>query len=151
MLTIIIVSDGYKHFKEAISEYEKRTQKFVNIRHIKPISHTNSEYIKVKETLLIKDVLSRMQGNIYLLDERGERMSTNVFAELLEDMKNRSENTIFVIGGSYGIDLEVFATIHHKKIRISDFVMPHSLALLVLLEQIYRAKEIEKGSGYHHG
>lgn len=151
MLTVIIISDGYKHFKEGISEYEKRLQKFVNIRKIKPISHTNPEYIKVKETLLVKEVLSKMQGTVYLLDERGDRISTNVFAELLEDVKNRSEDMIFIIGGSYGVDLELFAEVQHKKIRISDFVMPHSLALLVLLEQIYRAKEIEKGSGYHHG
>ncbi len=151
MLTVIIISDGYKHFKEGISEYEKRLQKFVNIRKIKPISHTNPEYIKVKETILVKEVLSKMQGTIYLLDERGDGISTNVFAELLEDIKNRSEDIIFIIGGSYGVDLELFAEVRHKKIRISDFVMPHSLALLVLLEQIYRAKEIEKGSGYHHG
>jgi len=151
MLTVIIISDGYKHFKEGISEYEKRLQKFVNIRKIKPTSHTNPEYIKVKETLLVKEVLSKMQGTVYLLDERGDRISTNVFAELLEDVKNRSEDMIFIIGGSYGVDLELFAEVQHKKIRISDFVMPHSLALLVLLEQIYRAKEIEKGSGYHHG
>lgn len=77
-------------------------------------------------------------------------MKTPEFAEFLENTKNMSEDIIFVIGGSYGIDLEVFSEVPHMKLRLSDFVMPHSLALLLLVEQIYRAYEIMKGSGYHH-
>ena len=77
-------------------------------------------------------------------------MKTREFSDMIEDSKNSSEDLIFIIGGSYGIDLEVFADITHETLKISDFVMPHSLALLVLLEQIYRAHEILKGSGYHH-
>lgn len=77
-------------------------------------------------------------------------MSTNDFTEMLEKSKNTSENMTFIIGGSYGVDLELFSGIPHTTLRLSDFVMPHSLALLVLIEQIYRAHEIMKGSGYHH-
>ena len=77
-------------------------------------------------------------------------MDTTEFSNMLEDAKNASEDTIFIIGGSYGLDLEIFSGIMHKTMKISDFVMPHSLALLVLIEQIYRAHEIMKGSGYHH-
>ncbi|MFZ2255705.1 MAG: hypothetical protein WAW30_03600 [Patescibacteria group bacterium] len=53
MITILAVSDGFKHFGEAISEYGKRLQKTIILKPIKPISHTNPEYIKVKETLSI--------------------------------------------------------------------------------------------------
>ena len=73
-------------------------------------------------------------------------MSTSKFSEKIEDARNTSEDIIFIIGGSYGLDLEIFSDIPHETIRISDFVMPHSLALLVLIEQIYRAHEIMKGS-----
>jgi 23S rRNA (pseudouridine1915-N3)-methyltransferase len=150
MITLIAVSDGYKHFSEWIKEYEKRIQKFATIRTLKPISHTNAEYIKVKETLLIIEALRKLKGKVILLDERGKSMKTPEFAEFLENTKNMSEDIIFVIGGSYGIDLEVFSEVPHMTLRLSDFVMPHSLALLLLVEQIYRAYEIMKGSGYHH-
>lgn len=60
MITLIAVTDSYKHFDESIREYEKRIQKFVTIKKIKPISHTNSEYIKVKETLLIIEALKKL-------------------------------------------------------------------------------------------
>ncbi len=61
MITIFAVTDGFKHFGEAVKEYEKRIQKFATIKYIKPISHTNSEYIKVKETLCIIDMLKKMK------------------------------------------------------------------------------------------
>ena len=150
MITILAVTDGFKHFGEAITEYGKRTQKYVLLKPIRPISHTNSEYIKIKETLAIKEYLTKNAWTVVLLDERGDGMKTHDFADWLQDKKNQSENIIFVIGGSYGIDLEVFADIAHKKLKISDFVVPHSLALLILLEQLYRADEINKGSKYHH-
>jgi 23S rRNA (pseudouridine1915-N3)-methyltransferase len=150
MITIISVSDGYKHFSGAIEEYTKRTQKYIKIKTIKPVSHTNPEYIKVKETLSIIEVASKMKWSIYLLDERWSHLSTYGLVDLIEDSQNQSTPLIFIIGGSYGIDLEVFAQVSHKTLKISEFVMPHSLALLVLVEQVYRAHEIMKWSGYHH-
>lgn len=150
MITILAVTDGFKHFGVAIDEYGKRLGKTIHLKPIKPISHTNPEYIRIKETLSIKESLQKLTGTIILLDERGKGVSTREFAEMLEEGRNQSENFIFIIGGSYGVDLELFAEVPHKTLKISDFVMPHSLALLVLLEQIYRAHEIIKGSGYHH-
>lgn len=150
MITILAVTDGFKHFGEGVTEYTKRTQKVVTLKLIKPLSHTNPEYIKVKETLSIIEALKKIKGKVILLDERGKSMKTREFSDMIEDAKNSSEDIVFIIGGSYGIDLEVFADIPHETLKISDFVMPHSLALLVLFEQIYRAHEIMKGSGYHH-
>jgi 23S rRNA (pseudouridine1915-N3)-methyltransferase len=150
MITILAVTDSYKHFDESIKEYEKRIQKFVTMKKIKPISHTNPEYIKVKETLLIIEALKKLPWRVILLDERGKGMKTSKFTEMLKSAKDMSENTIFIIGGSYGVDLELFASTPHTTMKLSDLVMPHSLALLVVIEQIYRAYEIMKGSGYHH-
>lgn len=150
MITLLAVSDGYKHFKEAIHTYETRIEKYTHIKLIKPISHTNTEYIRVKETLLIQEALKKLSGIVYLCDERGKGMTTTIFSEMIENARNNSENIIFIIGGSYGVDLELMSQVPHKLIRVSDFVMPHSLALLVLIEQIYRAHEIMRGSGYHH-
>lgn len=150
MITIIITSDGYKHFKEGVETYLKRTEKHVVLKKMKPIAHTNIEYIRVKETLGLIEALKKGSGTVYICDERGKSYTTPLFTEIIENARNQSENLTFVIGGSYGLDLELLAEIPHKLIRISDLVMPHSLALLVLLEQIYRSHEIIRGSGYHH-
>ncbi len=150
MITILAVTDGFKHFGGAIDEYGKRLGRTVLLKPIKPISHTNPEYIKVKETLALIEILKKTKGKIILLDERGKSITTRDFADMVEDSKNESENLIFIIGGSYGIDIEIFRGIHHETIKISDFVVPHSLALLIILEQLYRAEQITKGTGYHH-
>ena len=98
MITILAVSDGYKHFDTPITEYTKRMQKYAKIQLIKPISHTNSEYIRVKETLLIQEHLKKFSGTIILCDERGKSLSTREFTEMLEDTRDRSEDITFIIG-----------------------------------------------------
>ena len=150
MITLIITSDGYKHFQEWVETYLKRLEKNLVFKKLKPVKHTDIEYIRVKETLNLMETLKKSSGIIYICDERWKSMTTPLFSEMIETARNNSENITFVIGGSYGIDLELLNTIQHKLIRISDFVMPHSLALLVLLEQIYRSHEIIRWSGYHH-
>ncbi len=61
MITLLAVTDGYKHFSIAIDEYVKRTQKYITIKKIRPVTHTNTEYIRVKETLSIIETLEKMK------------------------------------------------------------------------------------------
>ncbi len=82
------------------------------------------------------------KGRIVALDERGKDMTTEQFATLL-----KSETT-FVIGGPDGLEESV------KKaavllIRLSSLTLPHALAQVVLMEQIYRAATLLTGHPYH--
>ena len=81
-------------------------------------------------------------SRLVALDERGEDVTTRRFASLL-----RSETT-FVIGGPDGLDESV------KKdaallVRLSSLTLPHALAQVILLEQLYRAATILTGHPYH--
>jgi 23S rRNA (pseudouridine1915-N3)-methyltransferase len=76
------------------------------------------------------------------LDERGKDLSTLQFAELLK------KETAFVIGGADGLDAEVKANAF-MLLRLSSFTLPHALAQVVLLEQIYRAASVLTGHPYH--
>jgi 23S rRNA (pseudouridine1915-N3)-methyltransferase len=81
-------------------------------------------------------------SRLVALDERGEDASTRRFASLL-----RSE-TAFIIGGPDGLDESV------KKdaallLRLSSLTLPHALAQVILLEQLYRAATILTGHPYH--
>ena len=82
------------------------------------------------------------KGNLVALDERGKDMTTQQFAALLKN------ETTFVIGGPDGLDDAV------KKdaallLRLSSLTLPHALAQVVLLEQIYRAATMLTGHPYH--
>ena len=97
------------------------------------VSRTNTKAGKVQ---------SFVRGKVVALDERGKDLTTAQFARLL------GEETTFVIGGPDGLAEEV------KKaasmiIRLSAMTLPHALAQVVLLEQIYRAATILTGHPYH--
>ena len=59
MITLLAITDGYKHFDIPIREYLKRLGKNVILKTLKPMSHTNIEYIKVKETLALLEWLKK--------------------------------------------------------------------------------------------
>ena len=76
------------------------------------------------------------------LDERGRDMTTRQFATLL------GESQTFVIGGPDGLSAAL------KKgaaqlVRLSSLTLPHALAQVLLLEQIYRAAALLTGHPYH--
>lgn len=145
MIHIIHFSDGHKHFSDAIREYEKRLSKNISIHTLKPVKHTEIAYIKQKESEKLIEKLAKISGKIFLCDERGKHFSTENFKNCIQNLHNSSENIIFIIGGSYGVDIENLAkNFTFEKIKLSEFVMPHSLAFLVLIEQIYRSFEIMK-------
>ena len=76
------------------------------------------------------------------LDERGKDLTTLQFAELLKN------ETAFVIGGADGLDAGLKANAF-MLLRLSSLTLPHALAQVVLLEQIYRAATLLTGHPYH--
>lgn len=89
-------------------------------------------------------------GLVVLLDEHGECLSSTAFAGRLGRWRDQGTRQVaFVIGGAYGVDdrLRVRAT---QVLALSTMTFTHQLVRLVLAEQLYRASEILRGSGYHH-
>lgn len=86
---------------------------------------------------------------LILCDERGNSYSSPKFSSWIQQKLNHSRgDLIFAIGGAYGFSEELRK--QHECIKLSDFVFPHQIARLVLTEQIYRAYQISKNTGYHH-
>ncbi|HXI35836.1 MAG TPA: 23S rRNA (pseudouridine(1915)-N(3))-methyltransferase RlmH [Burkholderiales bacterium] len=82
--------------------------------------------------------------NLIALDERGKDLTTARFAELL-----KAEAT-FVIGGPDGLD-EAIKREARLLLRLSSLTLPHALAQVVLMEQLYRAATLLTGHPYHRG
>jgi 23S rRNA (pseudouridine1915-N3)-methyltransferase len=96
------------------------------------------------ERVSIKSAKLSLPRNLRVvaLDEKGKDLTTEQFARLLR------QETAFVIGGPDGLDEKV------KKeaamlLRLSSLTLPHALAQVVLLEQIYRAATLLTGHPYH--
>jgi len=84
-----------------------------------------------------------------VLSPQGKNITTETFCKLIETQKNLGNMIIFAIGGANGIDYSLLKTTVDFELCLGKMVIPHSLAFTVLLEQIYRCSEMERGSGYH--
>jgi 23S rRNA (pseudouridine1915-N3)-methyltransferase len=92
-------------------------------------------------------VLKRLgpQERLVLLDEGGDEMTSRQFAQWLAG----NQPLAFVLGGAHGMGSALRSRAQHK-LSLSRFTLPHQLARVVLLEQIYRALTLRRGHGYHH-
>lgn len=78
----------------------------------------------------------------------GRSYTSEAFAALLQGCRERAVDLAFVIGGAHGI-AESLRARKHRKLSLAPWTLPHELARLVLMEQIYRAGSIVRGEPYH--
>jgi len=153
-LTIISVGKVRQAFiKDGESEYLKRLQatplaiKFLELGIDAPESLSPS-VIQEREGV---ELIKRLEPFDYViaLDERGKRVASKDFAELLnKQMLLGTRSLAFVIGGAFGLSDKVRQRADYV-LSLSDLTLPHQLTRLVLTEQIYRAYTLLKGISYH--
>lgn len=78
----------------------------------------------------------------------GKEYSSPQFSELIENISMQNSSVCFVIGGSFGLSDEV-KNLGKYKLSFGKMTLPHQLARMVLLEQVYRAFSILNNSKYH--
>ena len=83
-----------------------------------------------------------------VLDERGAALTTRALAARLRDWQRSGDDTVLLIGGPDGLDAALRSAAH-ERIRLSDLTLPHALARVLLIEQLYRAWSINAGHPYH--
>ena len=94
------------------------------------------------ESAMPKDVLR------VALDERGQHLTTKALAHQMQAWQNEARDVAFIIGGPDGLDPEFKQQAHHLW-RLSDLTLPHALARVVLVEQLYRAISLLSHHPYH--
>jgi 23S rRNA (pseudouridine1915-N3)-methyltransferase len=73
-------------------------------------------------------------------------MDTMAFSRWVQTRREAAIDVCFVIGGAYGLELRQA----DHRLSLGPLTMPHQLARVVLLEQLYRAHRILAGEPYHH-
>jgi 23S rRNA (pseudouridine1915-N3)-methyltransferase len=97
-----------------------------------------------------KDRRSKDRYKLVLLDSRGKQLSSEELAALLEREQITSFPLLFAIGGSDGFSEEA-RRLAGFTLSLGKMTLPHELARVVLLEQIYRAFTILNNHPYHLG
>ncbi len=143
--------------KQAIHMYTQRYQLFGKLEILElPEGHKGSAKPNLATTLQTEaaSLLKNLDPNTYLIvmDESGKEMSSNDFANLIsgQDTRYKIQDTkvCFVIGGSWGLDKKVLEKAN-LILSLGKMTLPHSLARIILLEQLYRAQMINSGRKYH--
>jgi len=153
-MKLLIVAVGQRMPDWAQSAYDDYAKRFpselrVEIKTVK----TETRGSKTLETLLsaererILAVLPR-GCRVVVLDERGSTVTTLALAEQLRGWQLDATDVALVIGGPDGLE-PAFRTSAHQRIRLSDLTLPHALARVLLIEQLYRAWSINAGHPYH--
>ena len=159
MQKITIISVGRlkeEFFKSAEREYVKRLGGFCDLKIIEVNqqqlpANPSAGQIEVALESEAEEILSKIPkgSEIITLCIEGKLYSSEELSNIIENNANMGSGSMtFVIGGSFGLS----DTVKNKsKVRLSmsKMTFPHRLARIMLLEQIYRAFQIEIGSRYH--
>jgi len=154
IITVGKIKESY--FRDAVAEYEKRLRPYVKLQIIEVqdepcpqgISDAEARQIKEKEG---RRILEKTDDKDYVitLEIKGKKMSSEVFACMMQDLAVSSHPDIaFVIGGSLGLSDEVMKR-SDRGVSFSDMTFPHQLMRVILLEQIYRSYKINRNEPYH--
>ena len=157
MLTVRIVCIGKlkeSYLREAQAEYTKRLGAFCKIEGVELPEYRlpdRPSEAQIKKGLDEEgtQILSKVSGVCVPLCIEGKMISSPALAEKIASFATGGESTItFVIGGSFGLSDEV-KQCGAWKLSMSPMTFPHQLARVMLLEQVYRAFQIQSGGKYH--
>ena len=107
--------------------------------------HARLELIEVREDERVERRLPE-RAFVSLLAADGQQLDSVGLSRFLEERRQAGRDVCFVIGGPFGIALERW----DHRLSFGPLTLPHQLARVVLLEQLYRAHKILAGEPYHH-
>ena len=141
-ITLIVVGKLKSQFKEIDDFFQKRIKIYSPLEIIE-LKERNDLVLETES--IIKSI--PLNSFVVALRENGKGLDSLAFAKLLSEKSVSHGSICFVIGGAYG-----FGDINENlTLSIAPWTLPHQLARINLLEQIYRGLSINSGSGYHHG
>jgi 23S rRNA (pseudouridine1915-N3)-methyltransferase len=96
-------------------------------------------------------VLARLPSDAFVcaLDRSGTALSSTELARFLEERRQSGRDLAFVVGGPYGLDASVTDRAD-ARLSFGPITLPHQLARIVLLEQLFRAHKILRSEPYHY-
>jgi 23S rRNA (pseudouridine1915-N3)-methyltransferase len=107
--------------------------------------YTRLEVIELREDQSVEGRIPE-RAFVTLLDSQGQQFDSLAFSRWLEQRRQSGRDLCFVVGGPRGLDLDAC----DAKLSLGRMTLPHQLARVVLLEQVYRANKILAGEPYHY-
>ncbi len=130
---------------DAVADYEQRITRYAKFSAVVLPDVPHGELIAKFDKAIPERAL------VVALEVDGQRMSSPALAKLVGSAEqNAKDALVFLIGGAYGLPPEISRRAQ-VRLSLSDMILPHRLARLFLIEQVYRAFTILRGEPYSHG
>lgn len=154
-MKIVIVAVGQRQpawADAAVKDYLARftAEQKLELKHVKAESRTGG----VPVARLLSAEASRIRAAVpagaalVACDERGADWTTRQLANRLQRWRDDAQDIAFAIGGTDGLDPGLKAEAR-MQLRLSSLTLPHALARVLLVEQLYRASTMLAGHPYH--
>ncbi|MCE5334183.1 MAG: 23S rRNA (pseudouridine(1915)-N(3))-methyltransferase RlmH [Desulfobacteraceae bacterium] len=150
---VFIGKTAFADLDSAIGRYVDRLSHYcqVQVHYLKAekISGAVSEdAVRRREGERIRKTVGE-QGYLVVLDQRGRDPDSEGLARMLGKLMDSGKSEIWIaVGGPVGVSAELL-DIADSVLSLSKMTLPHDLARLVLVEQLYRACTIMRGEPYH--
>ena len=151
-IEIVAVGKLRPYYRDAAEDYARRLKRYVTLR-----EHEVREASRAPTTLAqLADEARRLEAKIapgaavVALARDGAGWSSRDLSTQLDHWLIASRPVVLVIGGSNGLDPSLLIRAHSHW-SLGPLTLPHELARVVVLEQLYRAFTILRGEPYHKG
>ncbi len=143
-------------YQAGIKEYTKRLSSYAGIELLEGLEEKTNpraggkeiEKILQKEGEKILGILGKDEL-LVVFDIDGKQVNSIQLADYIDNWNHSGKNRVnLVIGGSHGLSAQVKKRAH-QAISFSSLTFPHQMAVLMLVEQLYRGFKIIKGEKYH--
>ncbi|MBJ6761169.1 23S rRNA (pseudouridine(1915)-N(3))-methyltransferase RlmH [Myxococcaceae bacterium JPH2] len=138
-------------FEPAVQEYARRLGHYTRFELVE-LSEASGKKLKAGEAKSAEAdaILAKRKPQDWLvsLDERGQLLDSVELSRYVGKAQTGAKDLLFVIGGDEGLDDRVRAA-SDRVLSLSKMTLPHRMARMVLVEQLYRAFTILKGEPYH--
>jgi 23S rRNA (pseudouridine1915-N3)-methyltransferase len=136
---------------EAIRDYETRAARYwpLDVHEVREERATAGALDRVREregARLAERIPDR--AHTIACEQTGKALDSTQFADFLRRARDDDRDLAFVIGGAYGLTSNLSARAS-TKLSLAPWTLPHEIARLVLVEQLYRAGTIVRGEPYH--
>lgn len=144
-----------QYLRDAAAEYEKRLGAFCRFENIQlkeerlGDSPSENEIKNALERESVK-ILEQIPPRAYCIAMcvEGKQLSSEELSQRLELAANETSEICFIIGSSFGLSDKVKQRAD-MRLSVSKLTFPHQLMRVILLESVYRAFNIQKGTKYH--
>jgi 23S rRNA (pseudouridine1915-N3)-methyltransferase len=139
------------HWLEAQMDYVERLQRYINVRLVEVRDVVGKG---APDHVAIQEEGQRLLGagseahRVIALDEKGKHATSEGFSRYLQRRLEIYGHLAFLIGGPVGLSEEALEK-SDEHLALSMMTLPHELARILLLEQLYRAMTILSGQSYH--